>query len=71
MGGCSDHNRLNLVEKYDPSTKSWSAACAMSQSRNSLCAQSLTLEVNLFDALIARAEVSAQGGGSGRARERV
>jgi len=67
-GGHDGHNYLNTVEKYDPSTDSWSAVRAMGHVRNSLrsSAQSMKLEVNLFDALIARAEAMSRGANSGR-----
>ena len=65
-GGYGGHNYLNTVEKYDPDTDSWSAVGAMGHIRSGFCAQSMKLEVNLFDALIARAEAMSRGANSGR-----
>jgi len=70
-GGYNGQNYwLSSVEKYDPGTDSWSIDCAMGHRRRGLRAQSVELEVNLFDALIARAEATAQSAGSGRGARR-
>jgi kelch-like protein 17 (actinfilin) len=56
VGGL-DENRIALasMEKYDPATDSWSAVKPMHQARKRLGVESMKVEVNLFDSLIAKA----------------
>jgi len=61
-GGWTGGGRFtNTAEKYDPSTDSWSPVRSMHHARSYVPAVSISnAEVNLFDALIGRAEAAQE-----------
>jgi hypothetical protein len=54
VGGKSDHNRRTAsVERYCPSSNSWSAVAGMGVARDGFATHGMRVEENLFDSLVA------------------
>lgn len=56
-GGYDEQDAIiNVVEKYDPLSDTWITVSPMLSTRGGVAAQAVQIEVNLFDALIAKAQ---------------
>ena len=56
-GGWSNMGYIAEVEKYDPGSDSWSAVSSLNEARVYFACCAVPREVNLFDAMIAKARL--------------